>query len=387
MSGGDRHDLWLRSVGGGESGRLPLMSSRGRRRVRRAGWLLSGAAFVVGLVMAGVFFRRQVKALVARAVPYVRSRSRANNPALIINRWSGDGKAEHFGLADAALEAGIKTIMLERGDDLAQLAHDAISTGADAIGMAGGDGSLGLVAGVAVERGVPFFCVPVGTRNHFALDLGLDRDDPLSALEALRGGDELQIDYAIVGDRIFLNNVSFGVYAQAVHREGYREHKEQTVAEVLAEVAGNPEAQAALRYVTPDGERHERAPLLLISNNRYQMTGPPDYGRRLRMDSGKLGVGAVTSLPAGEDVTVLRLAQIRTLHEWETSSMRLESDEPILAGLDGEALEFGSPLDVSIRPKGLRVLVPAGTRPGYVPVGEAVAARLLDMAELGGRES
>jgi diacylglycerol kinase family enzyme len=349
--------------------------------------MVLGVAFFCGVVAAGVFFRRQVKALVARAVPYVRARSSIETPALIVNRWSGDGRAERIGLLDAAAAAGLKTILLERGDDLAQLAHDAISAGADAIGMAGGDGSLGIVAGVAVERGVPFFCVPVGTRNHFALDLGLDREEPLTALDALRDGDELRIDYATAGDRIFLNNVSFGVYAQAVHREGYRENKEKTIAKELSDIAGRSEAQAAVRYVTPDGEHHERAPLLLVSNNRYQMTGPPDFGRRYRMDSGKLGVGAVTSLPAGKNVAALRLAQVGALHEWETTSIRLESNEPILAGLDGEAVEFASPLDISIQPKGLRVLVPAGTRPGYVPVGETVAARLLDMAELGGRVS
>ncbi len=361
------------------------MASNESRRVR--GWLVVAGVFAAGLATAGVFWRREVRALVKGAMPYARNRSHATNPALIINRWSGDGKAEDLGLRDAADRAGIRTIMLERGDDLAQLAHDAISRGADAIGMAGGDGSLGLVAGVAVERGVPFFCVPVGTRNHFALDLGLNRDDPLSALDAVREGDEILIDCATIGDRIFLNNVSFGVYAQAVHREGYRDQKEATIARTLADVAGDPASQARIRYVTPDGERHERAPLLLISNNRYQMTGPPDFGRRHRMDSGRLGVGAVTSLAAGEDATVLRLAQTRALQEWETTSIRLESDEPILAGVDGEAMTFGSPLHISIRPKGLRVLVPTETRPGYVAPGEAIAARLLDMAELGGRES
>ena len=364
-----------------------MASHDGQGRTLRIGLMVLGAAFLCSVVAAALFFRRQVGALVARAVPYVRARSSIDNPALIVNRWSGDGKAERFGLVDAAASAGVRTILLERGDDLAQLAHDAISAGADAIGMAGGDGSLGVVAGVAVERGVPFFCVPVGTRNHFALDLGLDREDPLAALDALHGGDEILIDYATAGDRPFLNNVSFGVYAQAVHQEGYRENKEETIAKALSDVAGRSEAQAALRYVTPDGESHERAPLLLVSNNRYHMTGPPDFGRRYRMDSGKLGVGVVTSLPQGKDIAVLRLAHTGAFHEWETTSIRLESDEPILAGLDGEAVEFASPLDVSIQPKRLRVLVPAGTRPGYVPAGETVAARLLDMAELGGRES
>jgi diacylglycerol kinase family enzyme len=341
-------------------------------------------SFITGLVVAAAFWRREIKALVARAVPYVRKRAKVSSPALIINRWSGDGKAEQVGLADAARDAGVKVIMLERGDDLSHLAHDAISAGADTIGMAGGDGSLGLVATVAIERGVPFFCVPVGTRNHFALDLGLDRDDPLSALGALDDGEEILIDYAVAGERTFLNNVSFGVYAQAVHRDGYREKKESTMAEVLAEAAESRDGQAALRYVTPDGERHQHAPLLLISNNPYRMTGPPDYGRRLRLDSGKLGVGAVTNFPETGDLRTMTLDQLRTLHQWEATSFRIESDETILAGLDGEALEFESPLDLSIRPKGLRVLVPAGTRPGYVPVGEEIAAKILDLADLGG---
>ena len=307
--------------------------------------------FFSGLAAAALFWRRQVPALLGRARSYDRQPSTVKSPALIINRWSGDGKAERYKLEDAANKLGVRTIMLERGLDLAQLAHDAISTGADAIGMAGGDGSLGLVAGVAIERGLPFFCVPVGTRNHFALDLGLDRDNPLSALDALRDGDEIRIDYAVADTRVFLNNVSFGVYAQAVHRDGYRENKEETMAAVLSEVASDVEAQAGIRYATPNGERQERAPLLLVSNNLYQMSGPPDYGRRARLDTGKLGVGAVTNRPKNADLNSITLDQLRTLHTWETGSLRLESDEPILSGLDGEALIFDSPLDISVRPK------------------------------------
>jgi diacylglycerol kinase family enzyme len=344
---------------------------------------LLAAVFVAGLAVAGAFWRRQVQALLRRARRYARKSSSVKNPTLIINRWSGDGKAEKYGLAEAAEKLGVTTIMLERGDDLVQLAHDAISTGADAIGMAGGDGSLGLVAGVAVERGVPFFCVPVGTRNHFALDLGLDRDNPLSALEALRKGEEILIDYATANGRPFLNNVSFGVYAQAVHTEGYREEKASTIAATVSKASADVEAQAALQYETPDGRTHGRAPLLLISNNPYRYSGPPDYGRRFRLDSGKLGISAITDLREG-DVASMRLDQIRSLHEWETASYRIESDEPILAGLDGEAMQFESPLNLQIQPKGLKVLVPAGTRPGYVPAGEVVAARLLDLAETAG---
>lgn len=357
-----------------------LVRERPRARVL---FYAMGMAFVAGLAVAGVFWRREIQALVRRARPYERRPSAVQNPTLIINRWSGDGKAEKFGLAEVARKMGIKTVLLERGDDLVQLAHDAVSAGADAIGMAGGDGSLGLVAGVAVERGVPFFCVPVGTRNHFALDLGLDRDNPLTALAALDKGEEIRIDYATANGRPFLNNVSFGVYAQAVHREGYRAEKLTILQDAVTKAATDRDSQARMRYVTPDGRTHERAPLLLVSNNIYRYSGYPDYGRRLRLDSGKLGVGAITNLPEGE-VASMHLHQVRSLQEWETTSYRIESDEPILAGLDGEALEFESPLQLVTRPGGLRVLVPAGTRPGFVPRGEIVAAKLLDLAETAG---
>lgn len=315
--------------------------------------------------------------------PYRRTASRVTSPALIINRWSGDGKAEAVGLADAAARRGVRTIMLEPGDDLVELARDAIADGADAIGMAGGDGSLGLVAAVALDEDVPFFCVPVGTRNHFALDVGLDRDDPLAALDALVDGEELRIDYGLANDRLFLNNASFGIYAQAVHREGYRTDKEATIAAVVSEAAGDSEAQAHLRYTTPDGVIHERAPLVLVSNNPYVMSGPPDYGRRVRLDAGNLGIYSVTSLAAAGDTSAAALLKLRSAYQWAARELLLESNDPILAGVDGEALVFDSPLLISIG-SGLRVLVPAGTQPGYTPAAGIPAARVRDLVGLGG---
>ena len=82
------------------------------------------------------------------------------------------------------------------------------------------------MAEVALERGAAFAAVPFGTRNHFARDLGLDRNDPLGALEAFRGR-ERRIDVGRAADRLFLNNVSIGIYARLVHqREGHRRRRE-----------------------------------------------------------------------------------------------------------------------------------------------------------------
>lgn len=353
------------------------------QRTRRIRWWPIAAGVFAGGMLAAAFLRRQVRALIVQARPYAAREVRVDKPVLIVNRWSGDGKAEKLGLVAAAEKAGIEIVMLEKGNDLVQLAHDAISGGADAVGMAGGDGSLGLVAGVAAERDVPFFCVPVGTRNHFALDLGLDRDDPLAALDAVRKPEEIRIDFCLANGRPFLNNVSFGVYAQAVHDESYRGNKGASLADHIRRAVTDIDTQVKLHYSTPDGRRHERAPLIIISNNRYYYSGFPDFGRRMRLDSGQLGISALTNLR--EDLIVLTpLHELRSLHEWTAASYRIESDEPILAGLDGEAVTFGSPLDITIRRKALGVLVPKGTRPRYTPPREVVAAHLLDLAETAG---
>ena len=150
-------------------------------------------------------------------------------PVLLCNPWSGGGKVERFGLVEAAGDLGVEVVLLDHGLDLEQLARGAVADGADCLGMAGGDGSQALVASIAVEHGLPFVCISAGTRNHFALDLGLERDDP-GHLDAFRDGVERRIDYATVGDRLFVNNVSLGVYATIVQQEGYREAKAETAA-------------------------------------------------------------------------------------------------------------------------------------------------------------
>lgn len=353
------------------SATTPSGSSSRRKRPVLVGLVIGGAATAFVL-------RRQVAALAKRAVPYARRTSRVSSPVLIVNRWSGDGKAERYGLAEAAREAGIDVIMLERGDDIVELAANAVDAGADAIGAAGGDGSLGLVAGVAIERDVPFFCVPVGTRNHFALDLGLDRDNPLTALDAIRDGEEIDIDYGLAGERPFLNNVSFGIYAEAVHRPEYRENKEETVAAVMREMHADGGSGSAIRFATPQGEQAEQTAVTLASNNPYVYSGPPDYGRRTRLDTGVMGI---TTYAQG--TTAAGRATEGARH-WEADELVLESDNPILAGLDGEALTFEPPLVLRIVPKGLRVLVPRGTKPGYVPPAETFAAQLIGLNLLAG---
>ena len=188
-----------------------------------------------------------------------------------MNPWSGGGKAERFRVVDEARERGYEAVELHRGDDLRELVAAAIERGADGLAMAGGDGSQAIVAAAAAERGLPYACIPSGTRNHFALDLGVDRDDVVGALDAFVDGGEHVVDLAEVNGRVFVNNVSLGVYAAAVQREGYRDAKLRTLLATIPETLGAEGESLDLRWQGPGGHEHAGGAAVLVSNNRYRL--------------------------------------------------------------------------------------------------------------------
>jgi len=286
---------------------------------------------------------------------------------LLCNPWSGGGKVERFGLAPLAASVGVDTVMLDHGLDLAELARGAIADGADCLGMAGGDGSQALVASIATEHDLPFVCVSAGTRNHFALDLGLDRDDPRKSVDAFRDAVERRVDYATVNGRFFVNNVSLGVYATIVQEEGYREAKSETTKQLLPELLGNADSPFDLQFTTPDGEEVDGAFLIMVSNNPYVLGPSMDVSQRRRLDSGRLGVFAVsaaTGAQAAEVVTVAlagRGSRGGHAFQFDCESFEVRSRSgSAFAGIDGEALELPTPLRFRIHPHGLRLLVPEG---------------------------
>ena len=182
-------------------------------------------------------------------------------PVVIYNPKSGGGKATRFHLADEARARGIRPIELRPGDDLAQLVQAAVAEGADGLMAAGGDGTQALVAAIAAEHDLPFACIPAGTRNHFALDLGVDRTDVVGALDAFVHGGEKRVDLGDIGGRVFVNNVSLGVYAQAVQREGYRDAKIRTLIDTVPTLLSADPAQRSTRDLawTGAGGQPERS--------------------------------------------------------------------------------------------------------------------------------
>jgi len=292
-------------------------------------------------------------------------RWRPKHPVLICNPWSGGGKVEKFGLLERARELGVDTVLLDHGLDLEQLARDAIAGGADCLGMAGGDGSQALVASIAIEHDIPFVCVTAGTRNHFALDLGLDREDPRGSMDAFHDAVERRIDYATVGDRLFVNNVSLGVYATIVQQDSYRDAKRETSRALLPEMLGSTAEPFDLQFTTPDGTEVNGAFLIMVSNNPYVLGPSVDVSQRRSLETGTLGVFAVNAASGAEAARLMAASAVGLRgrapgwHEFTCESFEVRSRSgSAFAGVDGEALDLPTPLRFRSHPRGLRVLVP-----------------------------
>ncbi len=365
------------------SAALAALSGSGLIVVLVANW--QGVVVLVALLLLLAVFGlaaryalgRTGKTAVGGVVGAVVPVSTAGSAVLIINLKSGGGKAERFDLAAQARQRGIEPVVLQPGDDLLELAESAIARGAQIIGMAGGDGSQALVATVAARRDVAHVCIPAGTRNHFALDLGLDRDDVVGALDAFTDGVERRIDLARVNDRVFVNNASLGVYAKVVQSDAYRDAKLETWTGMLPDLLGPDAEPIDLEFTAPDGSRCDDAPLVLVSNNPYRLASLAGAGTRERIDTGQLGVLAARVRSAA-DVSKLvalelvgQVGRFPGLMSWSSQEFEVRSSGPVEVGLDGEALVLDPPLRFASLPGALRVRLPRGV--GLPPAARAAA--------------
>lgn len=309
------------------------------------------AVVIVGGVAAGVALalaKRRKPHLIAEPESY----GTFTHPVLIINPHSGSGKAAKIGLTDKAEGLGIETVVRKKGEKLGDLANIAVDNGCDHLIIAGGDGSLARVAKIAIERDVPFSCIPSGTRNHFAMDLGLDRSDPTTALQTAFGGIEFRVDVGRIGKKLFLNNVSFGIYADAIAESGYREHKTESLAEAAGENIADPDARLSIE--DPDGTVHADIGVLLASNNPYRFIGAPDFAGRARLDTGNLGVILADREAVGQ--TDLKHSSVK---RWSAPQVTVGStDKKVHVGIDGSLHKVKAPVDIHIDRGVLRVVLP-----------------------------
>lgn len=297
---------------------------------------------------------------------------RFERPVLVLNPRSGSMLAVRDQLLDAAARYGVEVREAATPSELVALAREAVADRADVLGVAGGDGSLAAVATVAIDAGLPFVCVPAGTRNHFARDLGLDRADPVAAIEAFVAGPERRVDVATAGGRLFLNNASIGIYAALVHEPSYREDRLGAVEPVLESVLERDALPVAASFRDGSGTLWDQVLVLFVSNNAYPLS---DLGGRPRLDAGLLEVSALRRTEGqelGRAVESLFTGGNRAGDGWARwTATRIEVDSPagrLQVGIDGEPVQLETPIAFEIHAGVLRVLLPASrSGPGRAP--------------------
>ena len=350
-----------------------------RRRAARAVALTIAALGVVGAIVLVATQDRLVEDVVVLAVAALSlgtaraafvvhvslpSARAPRRPVLFYNPKSGGGKAERFHLAEEARARDIEPVELGRGDDLETLVRDAVAGGADGLAMAGGDGSQAIVASIAAELDLPYACIPAGTRNHFALDLGVDRADVVGALDAFVDGGERRVDLAEVNGRVFVNNVSLGLYAEAVQRSEYRDAKLRTLLDAMPEALGPDAPPSDLVWRGPEGAERSSGVAILVSNNSYRLVAPIGSGTRPRLDAGKLGI-AVLEPPPERGATARERVHV-PMRQWSSREFEVQATGPVPAGIDGEAVKLDPPLRFRMVPGALRVRI-ARQHPGASP--------------------
>jgi diacylglycerol kinase family enzyme len=325
-----------------------------------AAWLLAGVAARAALAPDSDDWR----------MPELPVDRPAKRPFLIMNPRSGGGKVARFDLKHKAEALGAEVFLLDGPGplDVQAVAERAVADGADLLGVAGGDGTQALVAGVAAAHGLPFVVITAGTRNHFALDLGLDRDDPAGCLAALTDGVDVRVDLGTIEGRTFVNNASFGAYAEIVQSPQYRDDKRGSTLSLLPDLL---DGQLGTRLTASSGDRNVVGPqAVLVANNPYGMGDIAGLGRRARLDRGVLEVIGVRVRNAREAASLLRGARPGRVNAITATEVTIDGDTPdIHVGIDGESVSLPRPVRCSIRPGALRVRLPR-QRPG-VPAPRA----------------
>ncbi len=350
LNGQQNHASVLRLFCGGRE-----LTTREMLQIDKEVEMVRTKRVIIGVAVAGTVAGVSY-ALAQRRKPHLIAEPEASdsftNPVLIINPHSGSGKAAKIGLVEKAQGLGLDTVVRKKGEKLGDLANTAVDNGCDHLIIAGGDGSLARVAKIAIERNVPFSCVPSGTRNHFAMDLGLDRSDPLKALRTAFGGIEFRVDVGRIGKKLFLNNVSFGIYADAIAETGYREHKTESLVDAASEHIEEPDARLSIS--DPDGRVHDDIGVLLASNNPYRFIGAPDFAGRARLDTGTLGVIMADREAVKE--TSLKHSDVK---RWSAPHVTVDStNKKVHVGIDGSLHNVKAPVEIHIDHAVLRVVLP-----------------------------
>jgi diacylglycerol kinase family enzyme len=298
---------------------------------------------------------------------------------VVINRQAGSVVRE--GGAVGGVRAGLERLsdriemnFVEPGSMADVLTH-LLKQGAERIAVGGGDGTLATAADTIrrVNPEAELVCLPLGTHNHFAKDLGAPLDPDLW-FDWLKSGRVRKVDLGEADGNLFLNNLSIGLYPALVKRRQNLADERLLGSKRLATLAAALSIWRALPgrftvHYEADGDYGAtaeclRVRLLLISNNQYADEPMTPLGRST-LSGGCLTLYApktvrlLHALPMAFQALYGDLESSRHVHLVRGSSFRLELAQPQnTIAMDGELVECGSQIEIRLLRRSLKVVLP-----------------------------
>jgi diacylglycerol kinase family enzyme len=273
-------------------------------------------------------------------------------------------------IAQLCKQAGVEAeVHPSQPRHLAEQVGRAVKSGAEAVVVAGGDGTIRTAAKLLAGTGKPLGILPLGTRNRLSRALGIP-DDPAAAIRSLAGGSVRYADIGEVNGHAFVFTSMYGfLNSFGRHREEHRgrplvlEYPAATL-EVLKELFRAPARE--LKIQTGNGCQDCSSCVFIVSNNPFLSGGFGGQPRLASLDSGRLGV--YLSRHQGR-LGLLRLLGVLLTGRWDRDpdilrkaipalTVHVSGEGPVEIMNDGEFLRLRSPLEYRIRPRALRILVP-----------------------------
>lgn len=270
-------------------------------------------------------------------------------------------------LRQAGVAADVRVV---DGRSMASEVRGAIAGGADAVVVGGGDGTLSSAAEALVGGSTPLGVMPLGTRNHFARDLGVPMDVE-EAAGVIAAGHVREVDVGEVNGRVFLNNCSLGVYPDLVRdreTQEVRDDRRRWAATLRAGWGSLRRFRVRTVTLRIDGRIWRvTTPLVFIGNNRYE-TRLFALGRRGWLEEGLLwlylarNTSRLGIVRLGARMLLGRLEQAEDFEAVAVSELELRTHRRELRlAVDGEVLPMVSPLRFRARPRALPVLAPSAS--------------------------
>jgi YegS/Rv2252/BmrU family lipid kinase len=249
---------------------------------------------------------------------------------------------------------------------LANVIHDCAEH-ADAVVVAGGDGTVNGSIAALIDAGKPVGILPFGTANDLALTLGIPAD-PLAAAGIIANGHLRPIDVGKVNDAYFLNVASVGLSVNIAKRQDEQLKRQWGVFSYVVATVDTLSAAQRFAATITCGDRTERVLAYQVAvGNGIHYGGGLMVSPDARIDDGLLDVYAIETTSIANLIALAPKLRNGTLVErddvafFRGPTARIETDKPMPINTDGE-VTTKTPAEFSVLAGALKVFAPSGTR-------------------------